>query len=105
MKRLATVLSALTLSTVALGGCVSMGTDYDPTAVDQIVPGTPMAEVIARLGQPNNRMTLANGQTQLLWMHSTGTAWGTGEARSVALLFDAQGKFVRVVMTNQTDMR
>ena len=64
-----------------------------------------MTDVIARLGQPNSRTTLPNGQTQLMWLHSTGTAWGTADARSAALLFDADGKFIRVITTNQTSMR
>ncbi len=105
MKRIAARSVALTIMSVAAGGCVSMGTDYDAAAVDQIAVGTPMSEVIARLGQPNNRTTLPNGQTQLMWLHSTGTAWGTADARSAALLFDADGKFLRVVTTSQTNMR
>lgn len=104
MKKLATVIAALTLSAVT-AGCVSVGTNYDPAAVDQIAAGTPMTDVIARLGQPNSRTTLPNGQTQLMWLHSTGTAWGTADARSAALLFDADGKFIRVITTNQTSMR
>lgn len=90
---------------LALGACVSIGTNYDPAAIDQIAPGTSMSDVIARLGHPNSRTTLPNGQTQLMWLRSSGTAWGAAEARSAALLFDAEGKFVRVITTNQTTMR
>jgi len=104
MKKLATVLAALTISAATVG-CVSVGTNYDAAAIDQIAPGTAMSDVIARLGQPNNRTTLPNGQTQLMWLHSTGTAWGTADARSAALLFDADGKFLRVITTSQTTMR
>lgn len=102
MNRIAIALGALAIT---LGGCISMGTNYDAAAVDQITPGTPMSEVIARLGQPNSRTTLPNGQTQLMWLHSTGTAWGTADARSAALLFDAEGRFIRVITTNQTSIR
>lgn len=105
MKRLVSALAAATISGVVLGGCVSMGTNYDPALIDQIAPGTPVADVIARLGEPNSRTTLPNGQTQLMWLHSRGTAWGAADARSAALLFDADGKFVRVITTNQTSMR
>ena len=42
MKRLAVAFTALTLFAGG-GGCVSMGTNYDPVAVSQIAPGTPMA--------------------------------------------------------------
>ena len=56
MKRLAVAFTALTLFAGG-GGCVSMGTNYDPVAVSQIAPGTPMAEVIALLGEPNSRTT------------------------------------------------
>ena len=102
MNRIAIALGALAIT---LGGCISMGTNYDAAAVDQITAGTPMSEVIARLGQPNSRTTLPNGQTQLMWLHSTGTAWGTADARSAALLFDAEGRFIRVITTNQTSIR
>lgn len=101
MKRLAVALTALTLFAGA-SGCVSMGTNYDPAAVAQIAPGTPMAEVIARLGEPNSRTTLPDGGSHLMWLHSTGTAWGTAESRAAVLSFDRQGKFVQVVTTNQT---
>lgn len=104
MNKLAMALAAFTIS-AATAGCVSVGTNYDAAAVDQIAPGTAMSVVIARLGQPNSRTTLPNGQTQLMWLHSTGTAWGTADARSAALLFDAEGKFIRVITTNQTTMR
>ena len=105
MRRLAVATIVLMLGCGSQGACVSMGTNYDAAALDQITPGTPMAEVIARLGQPNNRTTLPDGQTQLLWLHSTGTAWGSADARSAALLFDSQGKFVRIITTSQTSMR
>ncbi|MDP3403106.1 MAG: hypothetical protein Q8S03_00370 [Brevundimonas sp.] len=101
MKRLAVALTALTLFAGA-SGCVSMGTNYDPVAVSQIAPGTPMAEVIARLGEPNSRTTLPDGGTHLMWLHSTGTAWGTADSRAAVLSFDRQGRFVQVVTTNQT---
>lgn len=105
MRRFVIATTVLALGCGSLAACVSMGTNYDAAALDQIAPGTPMAEVIARLGQPNNRTTLADGQTQLLWLHSKGTAWGSADARSAALLFDAQGRFVRVITTSQTSMR
>nr|WP_312991065.1 hypothetical protein [Brevundimonas diminuta] len=105
MKRLISFLAAVTISGVVLGGCVSTGTNYDPALIDQIAHGTPVADVIARLGQPNSRTTLPNGQTQLMWLHATGTAWGSADARSAVLLFDADGNFVRVITTNQTSLR
>ena len=64
MNKLAMAHAAFTIS-AATAGCVSVGTNYDAAAVDQIAPGTAMSEVIARLGQPNSRTTLPNGQTQL----------------------------------------
>ena len=92
MKRLAVAFTALTLFAGG-GGCVSMGTNYDPVAVSQ---------VIALLGEPNSRTTLPDGATHLMWLHSTGTAWGTAESRAAVLSFDRQGKFIQVVTTNQT---
>jgi hypothetical protein len=91
---------------LALGcaACVSMGTNYDPTVVSSIQPGATEAEVIARLGPPTSRTAVADGTTQLMWMHSRGDALGRASARIATLEF-RDGRFVRVVVTNETNIR
>lgn len=90
---------------LACSACVSMGPNYDPAIISSIQPGTSESEVIAKLGRPTSTTTLGDGTRQLMWVHSTGTALGTGSARSAMLLFDQSGKFVKVMSTNQTNIR
>ena len=73
-------------ASLALAGCVSMGTNYDPNRVTQLHAGMPEAEVVALLGKPNGIATNANGQRVLVWMHSTGSMFGAS-ARSLSLVF------------------
>lgn len=102
MSRLLMTLAAALFCTTA---CVSMGTNFDPAAVAQLQPGMSKAEVIARLGEPNSRSVAANGEEVLLWLHSRGTALGTARARSATLLFDANGRYVRMINVTETQMR
>jgi hypothetical protein len=90
MKRLMPFAAA-----VLLAGCVSMGTNYDPAAVDRLQVGMTKAQVIQMLGQPNQMITLAGGGQKLIWVHSTGSMFGAN-ARSVGLPFDANGRLIEV---------
>ena len=78
-----------------LTGCVSMGTNYDPSAVDRLRVGMTKAEVIGLLGQPNQVVTNSDGSERLVWVHSTGSAFGAN-ARSVGLPFGPDGKLTDV---------
>lgn len=78
-----------------LAGCVSMGTNYDPAAVDHLQVGMTKAEVIRMLGQPNQVVTLSGGGQKLIWVHSTGSMFGAN-ARSVGLPFGPDGKLSEV---------
>ena len=100
MKKHVTISAALMLA-----GCVSMGTNYDPNAVAQLQPGMSKEEAIKILGKPNSISSLPDGQTVLGWVHSTGTAFGGGNARGVTLLFDASGKMTRTVYQNQFEVK
>lgn len=73
-----------------LAGCVSMGTDFDETAIDSLQVGMTKAEVIGLLGQPNQVITNSDGSERLVWVHSTGSAF-VANARSVGLPFDTDG--------------
>jgi len=90
MKRITTFAAAL-----ALAGCVSMGTNYDVTAVDSLRVGMTQAEVIGLLGQPNQVVTNSDGSKRLVWVHSKGSMFGAN-ARSIGLPFDREGKLTDV---------
>jgi len=82
-----------------------MGANYDPAVVTTIQPGTSQSDVIAKLGSPTSVTSLADGTRQLMWVHSTGNALGQASARSAILQFDQDGKFIRVMSTNQTNFK
>ena len=86
MKRIVTVVAA-----AFLAGCVSMGTNYDESAVGRLQTGMSKAEVIQLLGQPNQVITTSDGGQRLIWVHSKGSMFGAS-ARSVGLPFDRNGK-------------
>lgn len=86
-----------------LGGCVSMGTNYDPTAITQLQPGMTIDQVVARLGKPNSVAVGPDGTQRLMWVHSTGSMFGA-EARSVLLEFGADGRFIRTLSQAATQM-
>ena len=90
MKRIFPIAAA-----ALLAGCVSMGTDYDPAAVDRLQVGMTKAEVIRTLGQPNQIITLTGGGQKLVWVHSTGSMFGAN-ARSVGLPFGSDGRLTEV---------
>ncbi|MBA4087289.1 MAG: hypothetical protein C0491_05745 [Novosphingobium sp.] len=81
MMRIIPLVAALTLA-----GCISMGTNYDPAAVDQLQVGMTKAQVMQMLGQPNQVITLAGGGQKLIWIHSVGSMFGAN-ARSLGLTF------------------
>lgn len=83
------------VAALLLAGCVSMGTNYDPAAVDHLRVGMTKAQVIQMLGQPNQAVTLSGGGQKLIWVHSTGSMFGAN-ARSVGLPFDAMGRLTEV---------
>jgi hypothetical protein len=87
------------VAALALAGCVSMGTNYDVTAVSRLQKGMTKAEVIQLLGQPNQVMATPDGGQRLIWVHSTGSMFGAN-ARSVGLPFDRNGKLLDVPATS-----
>jgi hypothetical protein len=98
MKKVILIAAAL------LCGCVSAGTNYDPAVAMALPTGISKAEAIQKLGQPNNITVLADGTSNLLWMHSSGNALGQGRARAVILHFDAQGHYTGIVSSTQTQI-
>ena len=100
MRTLITLAAAGMLIT----GCVSMGTNYDPNAVSQLQIGMTAPQVIALLGKPNSAATMPDGRQQLIWVHSTGSMFGAN-ARSVALVFGADGRLAQLPATASTQMQ
>lgn len=96
--------SAAFAAALVLSGCASIGTNYNPAVLAQLTPGMTEAEVIARMGTPNSRTVLYDGTTSLMWLHSSATAFGTGGAKSAAILLDRDGRFVRVITTTETKL-
>ena len=86
-----------------LAGCASVGSNYDPNAVSQLHAGMAKEEVVRLLGKPNTVTTMPNGQTALGWVHSTASPF-SASARSVSLIFDADGKLSQTYQ-NQTDVK
>lgn len=91
------------LPALVLAACASVGSNYDPNAVSQLRPGMPKDEVIRLLGKPNTLTTMPNGQTALGWVHSTASVF-SASARSVSLLFDANGRLLQTYQ-NQTEVK
>lgn len=88
----------------ALSGCATAGTNYNPDAVASLTPGMPQAAVVDVLGKPNATAHQGDGSSVLVWTHSKATALGSAKARSVSLLFDAQGNYVRMISSAQTQV-
>jgi len=82
-----------------------MGPNYDPAIIATLQVGTPKTEVITQLGRPSATATLPDGRQQLMWTHSRGTMLGTAQARSVMLLFGADGRYLGMVSQAETDIR
>jgi hypothetical protein len=85
----------LVFAALTLAGCVSMGTNYDPAAVERLRIGMTKAEVIQMLGRPNQVITNSDGSERLVWVHSTGSMFGAN-ARSVGLPFGPDGRLADV---------
>lgn len=88
---------------LALAGCASVGSNYDPNAVSQLHAGMSKEEVVRLLGKPNTVTTMPNGQVAMGWVHSTASVF-SASARSVSLIFDANGKLLQTYQ-NQTEVK
>ena len=83
------------LAALLTAGCMSVGTNYDPAAVERLRVGMSKAEVIQMLGRPNQVITNSDGSERLVWVHSTGSMFGAN-ARSVGLPFGTDGRLTDV---------
>jgi hypothetical protein len=88
------------VAVVALAGCMTIGTRFDPGLVDALRPGqSTMDEAIALLGTPSSTTALGHGRTLLQWQYSHGRLRDASGA-NVSVLFDSGGTMVRVAHKN-----
>lgn len=81
---------------ICLSGCITIGHKFDPAGADRLTPGTStMSDAIAVLGPTTAMSAGPNGSTLLQWQYSQGTLVG-GSGAHLAILFDADGKMIRV---------
>lgn len=101
MRRLA-LLSALTL----LAACVTVGNKFNPAKADELSPGvSTIADATRLLGPIAAESNLPDGTKLLQWQYSQGTAVGTGSGAQLAILFDREGKMVRIAHRSATKVR
>ena len=102
MKRL---LGALTLA-LLISGCAydQRGPRFDPGAVAQLQPAVSTERgAVGKLGLPlADVYNYAGGSKLLHWHYVRGTPIGTSSEASAAILFDSDGKMVRVVFLGCT---
>lgn len=91
----------LSAASLALTACMTMGNKFAMDDVDAMQPGvTTIQDAQTKLGKPTSISALANGQTLAQWMYTQGTVLG-GSSANVAVLFDKDGKMVRVTHKGQ----
>lgn len=85
-----------------LTACAHMGTKFEMADVDSLRPGvTTQQEAIAKLGKPNHSSTASNGYTLLAWQYAEAGYLTGATGRGVTLLFDKDGKMVRVMSRSE----
>lgn len=81
---------------VTLAACASQGTKFNMADVDQFEPGvTTYDDAVAKLGKPRGINLAADGSKSVLWIYAA-AALGHTESRGTRILFDKDGKMVRV---------
>ncbi len=89
---------ALALGAVLVLGCTSeIGTNFDLSRADQFKPGvTTYTDAVAQLGKPTSLRRQADGRFAAGWRYAKGTTLSGGSAKSVAIVFSADGIMERV---------
>ena len=87
---------------LALTGCASAGTNFDPAAAAAITPGMTKQEVLARLGQPNSIATGVDGRQVMVWSHANVNGFtGSVQSRAVSFVFGPDGRVAGPTSTSQ----
>ncbi len=107
MKKVLLALSAA----VMLTGCMSTntGTNYNDACLQNLQPGvTTKDQVVGCMGKPNH-ISLSGtgiGHELLVWSYFGTFATpfgGQGRSKSVGMVFDKDGKFIRIVSQSQSN--
>lgn len=79
-----------------VAGCSTYGGKFDPQRVSELKPGvSTITEAASLLGPPKAESNFANGSRLLQWQYVHGSILG-GSGAHVAVLFDKDGRMVRV---------
>ena len=96
--------AACTLA-LSLTACMTMGNKFDIHDAEQFVPGVrTMQQAQEKLGTPTATNAMPNGGTLQQWMYSQASVIG-GTSSSVAILFDKDGKMIRIQSRGQVNTR
>ncbi len=87
----------ISLIAAVLTACASSGTKFEMSDVDAMRPGiTTEQEATSMLGKPTTTTYGPDGSKTLGWVWVQATM-GKSTTRSAGLLFDKNGKFVRII--------
>lgn len=85
--------------------CATVGHKFDPAKADQLTPGvSTLRDASQALGKPTAETNNADGTTLVLWQYSHGNALGSASAQRLAILFDRDGKMVRIAHRAETQV-
>ena len=85
-----------TLLALAMTACASRGTKFEIADVEQFQPGvTTYDEAVAKLGKPKAVNIAKDGSKSVTWIYAMATI-GHVESRGTRILFDKDGKMIRV---------
>lgn len=78
-------------------GCASLGKDYTQADIDAMQPGvTTYVQAQERLGKPHSVNYAADGRTTAAWVRVS-QVMGSMSAKGISVLFDKDGKMIRIV--------
>lgn len=93
---------AALVATLTLSACVHIGNKFDMAQAHALKPGISTSkDAIATLGKPTSTSASVNNGTLLQWMYTSSTVLGAHSSH-VAILFDADGKMVKI--THETEL-
>lgn len=76
--------------------CASAGHNFDVRAVDRLTPQvSTLDDATKLLGKPASESVRSDGTRVYVWMYSEASAFGSPRAKSVAIMFNAEGKMIR----------
>ena len=97
---------AVTLIVAAmLASCATVGTDYSDATIASLQPGMSQQDVVARLGRPNVKTSLADGTEQWIWTFAKASAFGAARSKAIMLQFGPDKRFLRVMSETETQVR